>query len=296
LRFDGVTPAIITPFAADAAVDFDALARNLEALLDEGVAGVLATGTMGEAHSLTREERRAVVERVVAVVDGRVPVTVGVSGTDSVSVVGYAADAEAAGADAIMLLPPLLYEGDDDEIVAFYRIVADQIELPIMAYNNPKASGGHDLSPALLARIAREVPQVVAVKECSGDARRIAAIVELDILEVVIGGDDWALEGFCAGAGGWASGVANVAPRQCVELYEQCLAGDLAAARATYERLLPLCRFDMTPKLVQYFKVAMDAVGRSGGQCRSPRLPLTDSEHAELSASLERLALESAAG
>jgi len=123
----------------------------------------------------------------------------------------------------------------------------------------------------------------VAVKECSGDARRIAALLNAAPgLEVLVGGDDWALEGFAAGATGWVTGVADVLPRECVELYEACLAGDLETAREIYGRLLPLARFDMTPKLVQYFKAAMDDVGYVGGPTRPPRLPLTDDERAAL--------------
>jgi 1-pyrroline-4-hydroxy-2-carboxylate deaminase len=99
---------------------------------------------------------------------------------------------------------------------------------------------------------------------------------------VLVGGDDWALEGFCAGATGWVSGVADVAPRDCVALYEACRAGELEIARAIYRRLLPLSRFDMTPKLVQYFKAALDEVGLVGGPCRPPRLALTDAERAAL--------------
>ena len=101
-------------------------------------------------------------------------------------------------------------------------------------------------------------------------------------LEVLVGGDDWALEGFCAGATGWVTGVADVAPAQCVALYEHCRAGELDAAREVYRRLLPLGRFDMTPKLVQYFKAAMDEVGFAGGPTRAPRLPLDDDERAAL--------------
>jgi dihydrodipicolinate synthase/N-acetylneuraminate lyase len=99
---------------------------------------------------------------------------------------------------------------------------------------------------------------------------------------VLVGGDDWALEGFCAGATGWVTGVGDVAPRECVALYDACGAGDLEPARELYRRLLPLSRFDMTPKLVQYFKAALDEVGLAGGSCRPPRLPLTADEHAAL--------------
>ena len=122
------------------------------------------------------------------------------------------------------------------------------------------------------------------MKECSGDARRIAELVRLagDRVEVLVGGDDWALEGLAAGAIGWISGVAVVAPGACVALYEHCRAEDLARARAVYSRLLPLARFDMTPKLVQFFKAGMDEVGLVGGVSRLPRLPLSVNEHHEL--------------
>jgi 4-hydroxy-tetrahydrodipicolinate synthase len=151
-----------------------------------------------------------------------------------------------------------------------------------MLYNNPEASGV-DLDAASIAAIAAAVPGVVAVKECSGDVRRIPALLAAaPQLEVLVGGDDWALEGFCAGATGWVSGVAVVAPRECIALHEHCRAGDLVSAREVYQRLLPLARFDMTPKLVQYFKAAQDEVGLAGGPCRAPRLPLTDQERANL--------------
>ena len=104
-----------------------------------------------------------------------------------------------------------------------------------------------------------------------------------------MGGDDWALEGFCAGATGWVTGVADCAPTECVELYEACRAGELERARAVYARLLPLARLDMTPKLVQFFKGAQDALGFTGGPVRPPRLPLDDDDRAVLDAAVAAL-------
>src|SRR4029078_11652923 len=153
-------------------------------------------------------------------------------------------------------------------------------------------------------RGAREVDAVFAIKECSGDARRLAALLGLDAgLEVLVGGDDWALEGFCAGATGWIAAVAVVAPRECVELFEACRAGELERAREIYQRLLPLARLDMTPKLRQHFHAALAVSvmtaarapclragaapgGRSGGPARAPRLPLDDAERATLDAAV----------
>jgi 4-hydroxy-tetrahydrodipicolinate synthase len=285
MRFEGIIPAVTTPFDRAGDVDAAALESNVRAYVDAGVHGLVATGTMGEAGSLSGEERRAVVAAVVNAA-GRVPVIAGVSAGTPAAAIGLAADAAEAGAEGIMMLPSLGYRGDEREIEAFYRAVAEAAGLPLMAYNNPEASGT-DMGPALIARLGRNIEHLVAVKECSGDVRRIPAIIHAaPDLDVLIGGDDWALEGFAAGAVGWVTGVADVAPRECVELYEHCRAGDLEAARAVYRRLLPLARFDMTPKLVQYFKAAMDAVGLAGGSVRPPRLELTDVEYAELGAAL----------
>ena len=289
MRFPGIIPAVTTPFDASDAVDADALAQNLGALLDAGVHGFVATGTMGEAGSLSIAERRLVVETTVQAAAGRVPVVVGVSSGTPAAAIALAADAAGAGADAIMLLPPLGYRADPRETVAFYRAVADATALPIMAYNNPEASGV-DLPVALIARIAAEVEQVVAIKECSGDARRIAALRnDAPGLEVLVGGDDWALEGFAAGATGWVTGVADCAPVECVELYDACRAGDLERARAIYGRLLPLARLDMTPKLVQFFKGAQDRLGFVGGPVRAPRLALDAADEAVLDAAVAAL-------
>ena len=289
MRFPGIIPAVTTPFDAAGGVDTDALARNLAALLDAGVHGFVVTGTMGEAGSLTEEERRLVVETAVRAAGGRVPVIAGASSGTPAATIGFATDAAQAGADAVMLLPPLGYRADPRETVAFYRTVADGIALPIMAYNNPEASGV-DMAPAMIARIAAEVEQVVAIKECSGDARRIAALVNAaPELEVLVGGDDWALEGFCAGATGWVTGVGDCAPAECVELYDACRAADLERARAVYGRLLPLARLDMTPKLVQFFKGAQDALGFTGGPVRPPRLALDEADRTVLDAAVAAL-------
>ena len=239
MRFEGVIPAVLTPFDERGSVDTAALAANADWLIEEGAAGLVGNGTMGEAQSLSASERTLVIETLAAAADGRVPVTAGVSSVTPVASIGYAGEAAAAGASALMMLPPLGYEGDEREIEAFYRTVAEATELPIMVYNNPKASGT-DMRPGLIARLG-EIERVEAVKECSGDARRIAEILNAAPgLEVLVGGDDWALEGLCGGATGWIAGVANVAPRECVELFRLCREGSLEEARAVYARILPL--------------------------------------------------------
>jgi dihydrodipicolinate synthase/N-acetylneuraminate lyase len=289
VRFPGIIPAVTTPFDAAGAVDVAAFERNLAALLGAGVHGFVVTGTMGEAGSLSDAERRSVIETAVRAAGGSVPVIAGVSASSAAASSRYAAEAAAAGADAVMCLPPLNYRGDDREVIAYYRAVGGATGLPLMAYNSPEATGT-DMPPELIARIGAEVEQVVAIKECSGDARRIAALVyDAPQLEVLVGGDDWALEGFAAGATGWVSGVADCAPAECVELYDAVRAADVERARAIYGRLLPLARLDMTPKLVQFYKGAQDALGFAGGPVREPRLELDEADRAILDAALAAL-------
>ncbi len=290
LRFPGVIPAVQTPFGADGSIDHAALAANVRKMLDGGVDGFVGCGTMGEAQSLSAEERRSVIATIVEATEGRVAVTAGVSSETPALSARYAADAAAAGATSVMALPSLGYGGDEDEVVAWYAALAKQTDLPIMAYNNPKASGT-DMRAALIVRIAEEVEQVVAIKECSGDARRIPDIIHATQgrIEVLVGGDDWALEGFAAGATGWISGVAVCAPEVCRALYEHVRDADLPAAREDYARLLPLAHLDMTTKLVQYFKAAQDQLGYVGGPVRMPRLPLNAAEVAVLDAAVARL-------
>lgn len=177
-----------------------------------------------------------------------------------------------------MCLPPLGYRADLNELMAFFGEIASATSLPLMIYNSPGGSR-NDLEPDLIARLSN-IPNVAAVKETSGDARRIPAILELARpgLEVVVGADDIALEGLCNGAVGWVTGCGVVAPRLAVELYDRLLAGDLTGARETYRRLLPLARLDTHPKLVQFFKAGLDLVGQYGGPSRPPRLALNPDE------------------
>ncbi|MBV9607188.1 MAG: dihydrodipicolinate synthase family protein [Solirubrobacterales bacterium] len=281
----GVHAAIVTHFDTELSVDYDAVAAEVTRLIAAGVHGIVPNGSVGEGGTLSREERRALIELTVAAA-GAAPVCAGVSATTADQASMYARDARAAGAEGVMSLPPLLYRADRRELVEFFGTVARAADLPLLVYNNPPGSGS-DLEPELLAELVREVPSITAIKETSADARRIAHLVNLcPDVDIMVGGDDWALEGFCAGAAGWVSGVADVFPAEAVRLWDLCQAGELAAARSLYSDLLPLARLDMTPKLVQYFKAALDEIGVGGGPCRPPRLPLTDDELGTLRAAV----------
>ena len=289
----GIIPALLTPFTASSDVDKEALAANVAYLAEHGVSGFVPTGTMGEASSLSDDERRLVLKTVVAAADG-LPVISGVSASSTATARSNAVIAHEAGCTGVMCLPPLNYPGTHAELAAYFADVADAAKLPVMIYNNPEAAG-IDLPAETIAHVAKEVPAITSVKECSSDARRIAAIRELTDINVLVGGDDWALEGYAAGADGWVTGTGNVVPGECIELEEHVRAGRMEEARKLYLQLLPLMRLDMTPHLVQYYKGAMDAVGLRGGPVRPPRLPLDREQRSLLDAALQMLGVPSAA-
>jgi len=285
--FTGVIPALLTPFDDDLKLLTGPLADNARALQEAGIEHVVVCGTMGEAGALDEAERREVIQTARST---GLTVTVGISSGDQRAVVANAEQAAALGAHGVMCLPPVTYAATERELHAFYAAVTAASDLPLMVYNNTEATHT-DLRPELIARLAEGNERIVAVKECSGDARRIAHVLELagDRLEVLVGGDDWALEGYAAGAVGWVSGVANIAPAECLELERAVLAGDLAAARALWPRLAPLARLDMDPRLVQSFKAALDLTGHYGGPTRPPRLSLDDADLARVKAAVGRL-------
>lgn len=283
-RFAGVQVAIVTPFDSDGEVNYERLREHTNWLVEQGVHGIVTTGSCGEFATLTQPERQQAVETVVESVAGRIPVTVGVAAPSTSQVIAWTRHARGIGADAVMALPPLDYHPTHSEIVEYYKAISD-IGLPIAAYNNP-VSYGTDLTPDFLQELAR-IENFVAVKEFSGDVRRIAEIAERTDLEVVAGVDDLALESLMMGATGWIAGLANALPSESVKLYQLATSGRLDEARTLYASLLPLFRYDSTPLLVQAIKYAMELVGQPVGDTRPPRLALDEQIKSEVKRALE---------
>ncbi len=291
-EFSGVLPAAVTPFDDELELDGGGLERNLEFMLEAGVDGVVVCGTVGESTALTGEERAEIISRARGLLDSSVGLVVGISGSTAAEASENARQASSLEADGLMCTPPISYAADEAELVAFFDEVAAATELPMMVYNNP-FNTKTDMSAELMLRLFREIETIVAFKELSGDPRRIAELLEKadDGPAVLVGGDDYALEGLCAGAIGWVSGVANVAPAECVQLRSLCEQGELDDAQELYRKLLPMARLDMTPKLVQYFKAALERRGMPSGSCRPPRLDLSAAEVRSLEAAMRALEL-----
>jgi dihydrodipicolinate synthase/N-acetylneuraminate lyase len=272
----GVLVANALPYQDNLEVDFDRYAEHVAWLAASGCDGITPNGSLGEYQVLTPDERGRVVETAIAAAPEGFAVIPGVAAYGAREAVRWAEQAGAAGAPAVMLLPPNSYRADETAVVAHYRAVA-AVGLPIVAYNNPFDTKV-DLVPSLLARLHGE-GLIVAVKEFAGDPRRAYQMTELaPDLDIIIGSDDTVLEVALAGAKGWVSGYTNAFPRSCVEMYQACVAGDLERALPLYRLLHPLLRWDSQTEFVQAIKLSMDIAGRYGGPCRPPRGPLS-AEH-----------------
>ncbi|WP_458319934.1 dihydrodipicolinate synthase family protein [Mycolicibacterium brisbanense] len=269
----GIVVATALPFNAELSVDYDAYAEHVKWLAENGCHGVTPNGSLGEYQCLSREERAKVVAVAVEAAPDGFSVVPGTGAYGSGEALSWARQARDAGAHALLSLPPNAYRADDDIVVAHYEQVASA-GLPVVAYNNPYDTKV-DLSPALLARLHAE-GLIVAVKEFSGDVRRIYELQELaPDLDVLVGTDDVVLELAIAGAKGWIAGYPNALPVASAQLWDFAVAQDLDQALPLYRDLHSLLRWDSKPAFVQAIKLSMDVAGRKGGACRPPRLPLS---------------------
>ncbi|MGG4455615.1 dihydrodipicolinate synthase family protein [Brevibacillus porteri] len=276
-RFEGVYVAIVTPFTNDYEVDYKRLTELCDWLIQEGVDGLVPSGSLGEYATMTGEERAEVIHTVIAAAKGRVPVVVGSAAPSTRQAVEWVQFSKDAGAAGVMALPPINYKPLENEVFAHYEAL-NTVGLPIIAYNNPH-DYKIDLTPDILARLAK-FENIVAVKEFSGDVRRMQDILAQTDLEVMVGVDDLVMEGGLIGATGWISGVPNALPKEGVELFRLARAGKLAEAQALYRRLLPLFHYDASPQLVQSIKYMMELADFPVGPTRPPRLPLSEEYYA----------------
>src|SRR5919198_4683640 len=281
--FHGVLPALVTPFTDDgSALDADALAAIVDRLVGAGVGGLVPGGSTGEFTTLTHAERREVVELTVAAAAGRVPVVAGTGALSTRETVELSVHAERAGAAAVMIVPPFYDALSWRELLAHYTAVAEAIEIPIMYYNLPSASG-----VTLTAAQLRELP-VSCLKDTGGDATAATELIQTDGPTLLNGWDTLTFAALAAGARAVVWGVASIVPEPCVELHRLLVDDvDLPAARELWARIWPLCRFLEGQSYPAAVKAACRLVGDSTGPVRAPLLPLDDAATSELAALLD---------
>ena len=290
IGWSGVFPAVTTQVREDLSIDLPETQRVVDDLIRDGVTGIIALGTVGENNSLEYDEKVSVLSAIVEAVAGRVPVITGVSEYDERRAARYAQAAEKAGADGLMLLPPMVYVPKPAELVAHFRGVAQRTGLPIMLYNNPPAYRTVIDREVLAALV--DVPNIVAVKESAPDTRRFTDFRSIfgDRFVLFAGLDDVALEGLYLGARGWVSGLTNAFPKESVELVRAFERGDHAKALEIYRWFMPLLHLDAEHDLVQSIKLAEQVMGRGSERVLPPRQVLEGARRAEVIAMVEQAA------
>ncbi len=277
--WQGVIPAITTPFNKDLSIDFGFLAEHCHWMIESGCEGVVALGSLGEGATLTREEKNLVLETCVKAIGDRGVVVAGISSLSTAEAASIAHSAESIGCNGVMVLPPYVYIGDWREMKAHVGSVLGATSLSAMLYNNPIAYTT-DFLPKHVHELMQENSTLHAVKESSADVRRIAALRALagDRLKIFVGVDDVIVESVYAGAVGWIAGLANAFPAESVRLFDLAAEGKRDEAFELYKWFLPLLRLDTGPKFVQLIKLVQQEVGRGSQRVRPPRLELAGDE------------------
>ncbi|WP_343719831.1 dihydrodipicolinate synthase family protein, partial [Achromobacter dolens] len=278
VRWQGVFPAVTSKFHADETLDFEAMRKHFGFLIDNGVHGLVTCGSLGEASTLTLEEKLAVTRCAVEVSGGRIPVLANVSETSTREALRFIKAAVDLGVDGFMLMPSLIYVADAREAMQSIRTMAEAAAKPCMIYNNPVAYRV-DLKPEHMAELA-DCPWLVAIKESSDDIRRVTDLRNKlgDRYQLFIGVDDLSFEALALGADGLLAGLVTAFPRETVALYDLMKAGKWQEALALYQWFTPLLHLDVSTKLVQNIKLAETLAGVGNEHVRRPRLPLVGAE------------------
>jgi dihydrodipicolinate synthase/N-acetylneuraminate lyase len=267
----GVYPALLTPFTQNEEIDFDMFKKNLKAQIEAGVSGVILAGTLGEASTLTAEEKFDLLKAALSTVPEGFPVILNIAEQATKVAVEMAVKAKELGATGLMLLPPMRYKASDEEVVAYFEAVASATDLPIMIYNNP-VDYGIKVTLDMFAELEK-YPNIQAVKESTRDLTNVG-----DRFKILGGVDTISLETQLVGAVGSVAGLVDAFPAETVAIYKLAQAGRLEEALKIYRWFMPLLELDILPKLVQYIKLAATAEGLSNEYVRAPRLTLVGEE------------------
>ncbi len=288
VQWAGVFPAATTQFKEDFSLDLDLTRHLLEAMIDQGVHGLIMLGSVGENTVLEPDEKLAVLRMAKEVTRGRIPVISGVAEYTTAQSIRFVKACEEIGIDGLMVLPAMVYKADARENVAHFRAVANATKLPIMVYNNPPAYNA-DLGPAEFKALA-DVPNLVAIKESSGNSRRITDLInELgDRYIMFCGLDDLVFEATALGCVGWVSGFTDAFPKESVRLFDMLAKGQFKEALPLYRWFTPILHLDDHPKLVQYIKLAQVMTGIGSETVRPPRLRLIGDERERITALIQK--------
>ena len=277
-QWKGIYPALTTKFTENYKIDIPSYIKNVEAQINAGIHGCVIAGSLGEASTLTQNEKIVILKEILNHVNGRIPVLMNIAEQSTAEAVQAAQNAQETGADGLMMLPPMRYVSDDRETIEFYKAVASSCDLPIMTYNNP-----YDYKIEITIPMFEEllkIENIEATKESTRDVTNVTRMRNAfgDDIKILCGVDTLALEELALGADGWVAGLVDAFPRETVVIYELVKQNRISEATEIYRWFMPLLELDIHPKLVQNIKLAEVATGIGTEHVRPPRLPLIGKE------------------
>ncbi|UHO40238.1 dihydrodipicolinate synthase family protein [Chryseobacterium capnotolerans] len=278
LNWEGIYPAVLTPFTREGKIDFEMFAVNTEAQIKAGVHGIILAGTLGEASALETEEKFELLQYAKKITQGRIPVILNLSENTTKNAINFAQKAKESGADGLMLLPPMRYKADSREVVEYFKAVATATDLPILIYNNPVDYGIY-VTLEMFGELI-EYPTIQAVKESTRDLANVTRMINRfgTRIKILGGVDTICLETLMLGADGLVAGLVDAFPNETMAMYNYAKTGQYDKAVSIYRWFMPLLELDIHPKLIQYIKLAATAEGISNPYVRAPRLELQGEE------------------
>ena len=278
LNWEGIYPAVLTPFTKEGKIDFEMFAVNTEAQIKAGVHGIILAGTLGEASALETEEKFELLQYAKKITQGRIPVILNLSENTTKNAINFAQKAKELGADGLMLLPPMRYKADSREVVEYFKAVATATDLPILIYNNPVDYGIY-VTLEMFDELV-EYPTIQAVKESTRDLANVTRMINRfgKRIKILGGVDTICLETLMLGADGLVAGLVDAFPNETMAMYNNAKTGQYDKAVSIYRWFMPLLELDIHPKLIQYIKLAATAEGISNPYVRAPRLELQGEE------------------
>lgn len=285
--FTGAGVAIVTPMNADGSINFDVLGENIEYQIANGTDAIIICGTTGESSTMTDEEHVECIRYCIEKVNKRVPVIAGTGSNDTKYAIDLSKQAEALGADALLVVTPYYNKTSQRGLIAHFTAIADSVNIPIILYNVPSRTGVNIALDTYVTLSKHK--NIVAVKEASGNISAIAKIIEKcgNDLDVYSGNDDQIVPIMALGGKGVISVLSNVAPKETHEIAQYCLDNNIAKAAEMQIKYLDLANnlfIDVNPIPV---KEAMNIMGMNAGECRLPLVKMEQSKIDTLKASLK---------
>ncbi len=285
--FTGAGVAIVTPMNADGSINFDVLGENIEYQIANGTDAIIICGTTGESSTMTDEEHVECIRYCIEKVNKRVPVIAGTGSNDTKYAIDLSKQAEALGADALLVVTPYYNKTSQRGLIAHFTAIADSVNIPIILYNVPSRTGVNIALDTYVTLSKHK--NIVAVKEASGNISAIAKIIEKcgNDLDVYSGNDDQIVPIMALGGKGVISVLSNVAPKETHEIAQYCLDNNIAKAAEMQIKYLDLANnlfIDVNPIPV---KEAMNLMGMNAGECRLPLVKMEQSKIDTLKTSLK---------